>query len=132
MPSSTSLIRNLQASDVYVVLDMKSLARYDKYFVLRVDSSGNRLELNFQLGWSNLVVEEINCCVFRTLADPFPMPLSSVGETQHVEAILIGNGLRVLVADVLVVDQVLDLPKRAGESRSWGHQRRLWRRHDRV
>jgi hypothetical protein len=114
VPSSTSLIRNLQASDVHVVLDMKSLVRYDKYLVLRADSKGNRVELNFRSGWSDLVIEEIDNCVLRALADPFPLPVSSVGDTQRVEAILIGSRLRVLVDNVLVVDRVLDLPQRAG------------------
>ena len=62
----------------------------------------------------DLVIEEIDNCVLRAIADPFPLPVSSIEDTQHVEVILTGSRLRVLVDNVLVVDRVLDLPQRAG------------------
>jgi hypothetical protein len=113
VPSSTSLIRNLRARDLEVSLDMKSIVRHDKYVIARAEG-GNRIQINFRSVLNDILVEEINNCIARTIAI-FPIRAIDSDDEISTKVILIGSRLRVLVNNLLVIDQEISLSQRAGQ-----------------
>jgi hypothetical protein len=113
VPSSTSLIRNLRARDLEISLDSESIARYDKYVIVRAEA-GNRVQINFRSVLNDILVGEINNCIARTIAI-FPIRAIDIDDKISTKVILVGSRLRVLVDNLLVIDQEISLSPRAGQ-----------------
>lgn len=101
--SNESLIRELQATDVDVTLEMHSIQRVDKALVLRSTDPGNQIELNFlTAGYNVLAIQHSIDCVQEYLSFvPFEHQL---GEIIKVRVRLVGQRLQVWVNGSPLVD----------------------------
>jgi len=112
--SNESLIRNLDAADVDVRLEMRSIQRVDKGIILRSTAAGDQIELNFRASpsFSDLIVQELAGCQFNFL-DAVALP-HEMGQVLHVHARLVGQRLTVWVDGRLVFDRSLPFQAKHG------------------
>ena len=115
-----SIIRDMQARDVDLEVDMTSLDRVDKGLILRSAGPGDQIELNFRAERpdeypADLIVQEISACE-RTLYTPeFSVIIPhQVGQTIHVRARLVGSQLTVWMDGALVLDEAFPFASRQG------------------
>jgi hypothetical protein len=112
--SNETLIRHLDAADVDVRLEMRSIQRVDKGVILRSTSAGDQIELNFRASpfFSDLVVQELVGCQFNFL-ESATVP-HEMGEVLQVRIRLVGKRLTVWAKQQLVLDRVLPFQARHG------------------
>ena len=110
--NNETLIQDLEASNVDIQLDMRSIQGVDKGIILRSTDAGNQIELNFRAERpgaypADLVVQELVNCqfIFHTQEFEVLIPPHQVGETIHVHITLIGNRLQVWIDAHLVLDR---------------------------
>ena len=120
-PTNQSLIKNFRARDLEVTLDMTSIARVDKFLVLRATDSDNQIELNFRAERpgafpADLIVQEKSACRFVLHTPEFSVliPAHQVGQAVHVRARLTGTRLRVWIDAVPILDRKFPFSARAG------------------
>jgi hypothetical protein len=101
--SNETLVRNLQATDVDISLEMRSIQRVDKGIILRSTSPENQIELNFLAdGFNLLIVQHLIDCQL-TLLHAVGVP-HQLGEIIRVRARLVGQRLQVWVNGRQVLD----------------------------
>jgi hypothetical protein len=110
--SNATLIDRLEAMDVDIQLDMRSIVRVDKAIILRSTDVGNQIELDFRAERpgaypSDLMVQELIDCEYIWHTDEFEilLPPHRVGETIHVRVRLVDNKLQVWVDSQLVLSR---------------------------
>jgi len=115
-----SIIRDVQARDVDVEVDMTSLDRVDKGLILRSAGPGDQIELNFRAERpddypADVIVQEISGCE-RTLYTPeFSVIIPhQVGQTIHVRVRLVGSQLTVWIDGALILDDAFPFASRQG------------------
>src|SRR6266487_1104142 len=120
-PTNQTLIRDFQARDVDLELDMMSIQRVDKILVLRSADPDNQIELNFRAERpdefpSDLVVQERSRCNFTLLTPEFSVliPPHQVGQTIHTRAQLVHERLRVWIDGTLVLNRSFPFSVRSG------------------
>jgi hypothetical protein len=107
--SNESLIQHLDAADVDVRVQMRSIQRVDKGVILRSTSSGNQIELNFLADpYNALAIQEVVNCqlrIYRILGGTAIAAINhELGEVIHVRIKLVGQRLQVWMKGQLVVD----------------------------
>jgi hypothetical protein len=102
-----TLIRNLEASNVDIRVDMRSIQRVDKGIILRSNGPDNQIELNFRADpFGDLVVQQLVDCKQTLLLDIFQVLIPhQVGETIHTRVKLIRNHLQVWINGGLVLNR---------------------------
>ena len=112
--SNETLIRQLDAADVDVRLEMRSIQRVDKGIILRSTSAGDQIELNFRASpfFSDLIVQELVGCQF-TFLESAHIP-HEVGEVLPVRIRLVGRRLTVWVKERVVLDRSLPFQAKRG------------------
>jgi hypothetical protein len=112
--SNESLIRNLNAADVDVRLEMRAIQRVDKGIILRSTAAGDQIELNFRAGpfFSDLVVQELVGCQFSFLQSA--QVRHEMGEVLRVRARLVGQRLIVWVNGRVVIHSSLPFRAKRG------------------
>jgi hypothetical protein len=102
-----TLIRNLEASNVDIRVDMRSIERVDKGIILRSTGPDNQIELNFRADpFSDLIVQELVDCEFITHLPEFEVLIPhQEGETIHTRVKLIRNHLQVWINGRLVLNR---------------------------
>lgn len=102
--NNETLIQDLDASNVDIQLDMRSIERVDKGIILRSTGADNQIELDFRAERpgaypADLLVQELVNCQFIRHTQEFEVliPPHQVGETIHVRITLIGNRLQVWI-----------------------------------
>ena len=110
--TNETLIQDLDASNVDIQLDMRSIERVDKGIILRSTGSGSQIELDFRAERpgaypADLLVQELVNCQFIRHTQEFEVliPPHQVGETIHVRITLIGNRLQVWMDGQRVLDR---------------------------
>ncbi len=121
VPTNQTLLRDFQARDVDIELDMMSIARVDKILVLRSADPDNQIELNFRAERpdefpADLVVQERSKCAFTLLTPEFSVliPPHQVGQTIHTRAQLVHERLRVWIDGTLVLNRSFPFSVRSG------------------
>ncbi|MET0658691.1 MAG: hypothetical protein ABW110_11115, partial [Steroidobacteraceae bacterium] len=112
--SNETLIRHLDAADVDVRLEMRSIQRVDKGVILRSTAAGDQIELNFRASpfFSDLVVQELVGCQFNFL-ESASIP-HEMGEVLQVRIRLVGQRLTVWVKQRLVLNRELPFHAKRG------------------
>ncbi|MET0987400.1 MAG: FG-GAP repeat protein [Steroidobacteraceae bacterium] len=112
--SNETLIRHLDAADVDVRLEMRSIQRVDKGVILRSTAAGDQIELNFRSSpfFSDLVVQELVGCQFNFL-ESASIP-HEMGEVLQVRIRLVGQRLTVWVKQRLVLNRELPFHAKRG------------------
>jgi len=110
--NNETLIRDLEASDVDIQIDMRSIERVDKGIILRSSGANNQIELDFRAERpgaypADLLVQELVNCEFMRHTQEFEVliPPHQVGETIHVRIRLVGNRLQVWIDGHLVLNR---------------------------
>ena len=110
--NNETLIRDLEASNVDIQIDMRSIERVDKGIILRSSGADNQIEINFRAERpgafpSDLLVQELVNCEFIRHTQEFEVliPPHQVGETVHVRVMLVGNRLQVWIDGELVLNR---------------------------
>jgi hypothetical protein len=105
----------LQAANVEVEVDMRSIQRVDKMIIFRSKGPDNEIGINIRGEINDLIVQEmvdnkrVRCQgTFHTPEFSVETPPHVIGQTIHVRAILIGNRLQVFIDDVPVLDRKFD------------------------
>jgi len=117
-----TLIRNLQAENVDIEADIKSIERVDKSIAFRWADNDRQVMLGIRAERpgafpADLLVVERKDCQHIVYTSEFSVliPPHQVGQTIHVHAILIGKRLRVLIDKVLVLDRIFPFSLRSGK-----------------
>lgn len=107
--NSQSLIRHLDATDVDVHLQMRSIQRVDKAVILRSTSSANQIALNFlAYPFDALAIQQVSNCqltIYQYLVD-IPAIHHEFGEIVDVRVRLVGQRLQVWMKGQLVLDSL--------------------------
>jgi hypothetical protein len=115
------LIQHLEAADVDVRLQMRSIQRVDKAVVLRSSSPGNQIEVNFLAQpYNALAIQEVVNCeqtIYEILSG-FDIPAINheLGEIIDVRLRLEGRRLQVWMKGRLVVDRVFPFQATRGST----------------
>ena len=115
-----SVVRDLQARDVDIELDMRSVAGVDKGLILRSADPYNQIELNFRAARPNaypadLVVQELTNGSQSFYIGEFAVLIPhDVGQTIHVRARLVGPQLTVWMNGAVVLDSSFSFAIRSG------------------
>jgi hypothetical protein len=112
--SNETLIRQVDAADIDLRLEMRSIQRVDKGIILRSASAGDQIELNFRANpsFSDLIVQELVGCQFNFL-DSVHIP-HEMGEVLQVRIRLVGHHLKVWVGQRVVLNRSLPFQARHG------------------
>ncbi|MET0658911.1 MAG: hypothetical protein ABW110_12215, partial [Steroidobacteraceae bacterium] len=103
--SNEALIQDLQASDVDITVNARSLQGIDKALVLRSSSPGNQIELRLVGGADNAVfVRELRDCELTLNQVLFFPERWNANVTQQFRAWLLGNYVRVWLNERLVAE----------------------------
>lgn len=120
-PTNQTLIRDFEARDVDLTLDMASIERVDKIVVLRSADPDNQIEVNFRAERpgefpADLIVQERSQCAFTLLTPEFSVliPPHQVGQTIHVRVQLVHDRLRVWIDGTLVLNRSFPFSERTG------------------
>jgi hypothetical protein len=105
--NSQSVIQHLEATDVDLHLQMRSIQRVDKAVILRSTSSANQIALNFlAYPFDALAIQQISNCqltIFQVLGG-IPALHHEFGEIVDVRVKLVGQRLQVWMKGQLVLD----------------------------
>lgn len=119
--NADTVIRGLRAADVELEADVRSIERVDKPIGFRWDGTDRQIVLGIRAERPGafpadlMVLERINCQqIAYTSEFSVLIPPHQIGDTIHVHAILIGNRLRVLLDNVLVLDRAFPFSHRSG------------------
>jgi hypothetical protein len=119
--TNQTLIRDLEALDAEVLLDMKSIERVDKLVVLRSADPDNQIELNFRAERpgefpADLIVQEKTNCQFTLHTPEFSVliPPHQLGQAIHSRILLIGRRLLVWIDRALVLNRSFPFSVRTG------------------
>jgi hypothetical protein len=107
--SNESLIRHLDAADVDVRVQMRSIQRVDKGVILRSTSPGNQIELNFLADpYNALAIQEVVNCELRIYQILSGIGIAGIhhelGEIVNIRIRLAGQRLQVWMKGQLVLD----------------------------
>ena len=120
-PTNQTLIRDFEARDVDLSLDMTSIERVDKMVVLRSADSDNQIAVNFRAERpgefpADLIVQERSQCAFTLLTPEFSVliPPHQVGQTIHARVLLVHDRLGVWIDGTLVLNRSFPFSERTG------------------
>ena len=132
----SSLVDRFSATDVRIQADLQSIIGVDKVIVLRHTDASNRIEINLRAEFefphmsgmfiNDLMVTELSgdgvtCTQTLHTEENEILVTHRIGETIRIDLELVGNHLRVLADEVLVVDRDFEFANTAGGRVGVGH-----------